>query len=217
MVNKIFKKHIKSHSKIRTVDASHLTSVQWFYGRVSPIGMCSIVITLPVRPSVCLSVYLSISSIFNNDHKSGVFPNFASFLVFNIPFRHRLLKPVERESLASRTALYCKDKRVPRIFRMIIVILDSITIKRNRKISDSVLWRKHLHQQKIQKNTRKKGRDLTQSYDKSPYTHRKKSKKQHDNIKNATKKTSITQRLQTDSGRSLWVTTAIQLGTQPSH
>ena len=33
---------------------------------------------------------------------------------------------------------------------------------------------------------REKGKDLTQSYDKSPYTHRK-SKKQRDNIKNATR------------------------------
>ena len=33
---------------------------------------------------------------------------------------------------------------------------------------------------------KKKGRDLTQSYDKSPYTTAK-SKKQRDNIKNATK------------------------------
>ena len=46
-----------------------------------------------------------------------------------------------------------------------------------------------------------KGRDLTQSYDKSPYNHRKiqKATWQH---KNATK-TSITQRLQTDLGRSV--------------
>ena len=50
-----------------------------------------------------------------------------------------------------------------------------------------------------------------------------KSKKQRDNIKNATK-TSITQRLRTDLGRSVWVTTATQLvrlnrftGSQPSH
>ena len=34
--------------------------------------------------------------------------------------------------------------------------------------------------------TRKEGRDLTQSYDKRPHTHRK-FKKQRDNIKNATK------------------------------
>ena len=51
-----------------------------------------------------------------------------------------------------------------------------------------------------------KGRDLTQSYDKSPYTHRKiqKPKWQH---KNATK-TSITQHLRTDLGRSVGVTIA---------
>ena len=35
-------------------------------------------------------------------------------------------------------------------------------------------------------NEREKGRDLTQSYDKSPYT-LEKSKKQRDNTKNATK------------------------------
>ena len=49
---------------------------------------------------------------------------------------------------------------------------------------------------------REKGRDLTQSYDKSPYNIRKiqKATWQH---KNATK-TSITQRLRTDLGRSVW-------------
>ena len=48
-------------------------------------------------------------------------------------------------------------------------------------------------------------------------------KKQRDNTKNATK-SSITQRLQTDLGRLVWVTIAIQLvwlnrftGSQPSH
>ena len=43
---------------------------------------------------------------------------------------------------------------------------------------------------------REKGRDLTQSYDKSPYP-LEKSKKQRDNTENATK-TSITQQLRTD-------------------
>ena len=54
-----------------------------------------------------------------------------------------------------------------------------------------------------------KGRDLTQSFDKSPYTDRKiqKATWQH---KNATK-TSITQRLQTDLGRPVWVTKDTQL------
>ena len=68
----------------------------------------------------------------------------------------------------------------------------------------------------------KKGRDLTQSYDKSPYTDRK-IKKQRDNTKTPPK-TSITQRLQTDLGRSVRVTIATQLvwlnqftGSQPSH
>ena len=51
--------------------------------------------------------------------------------------------------------------------------------------------------------TREKGRDLTQSYDKSPYTDRK-SKKQRDNTKTPPT-TSITQRLQTDLGRSVGV------------
>ena len=70
---------------------------------------------------------------------------------------------------------------------------------------------------------RVKRRDLTQSYDKRPYTHRKKSKKQHDNEKTPPK-TSITQRLRTDLGRSVVVTIATQLvwlnrftGSQPSH
>ena len=47
----------------------------------------------------------------------------------------------------------------------------------------------------------RKGRDLTQPYDRSPYTDRK-SKKQRDNIKNATKNfdyTTIADRLRTVS------------------
>ena len=56
---------------------------------------------------------------------------------------------------------------------------------------------------------REKARDLTQSCDKSTYTHRK-SKKQRDNIKHATK-TLITQRLRTDLGRSVGVTAVTQL------
>ena len=54
-----------------------------------------------------------------------------------------------------------------------------------------------------------KGRDLTQSYDKSPYTNR--------NVKRAVttqttpQKSSIKQRLRTDLGRSVGVTTATQL------
>ena len=57
--------------------------------------------------------------------------------------------------------------------------------------------------------TREKGRDLTQSCDKNPYTHRtiQKATWQH---KNATK-TLITQLLQTDLGRSVGVTTVTQL------
>ena len=51
---------------------------------------------------------------------------------------------------------------------------------------------------------RQKGRDLTQSYDKSPYTKR--------NVKtNNAIKSSITQRLRTDLGRPVGVTTATQL------
>ena len=66
------------------------------------------------------------------------------------------------------------------------------------------------------------GKDLTQSYDKSPFIDRK-SKKQRENTKTP-QKTSITQRLRTDLGRSVGVTIAIQLvwlnrftGSQPSH
>ena len=68
-----------------------------------------------------------------------------------------------------------------------------MTMKQNRSIegwwsefkaghmtSSGEKWSEHL------KNAREKGRDLTQSYDKSPYTHRKKSTKQR-NIKNVTK------------------------------
>ena len=69
---------------------------------------------------------------------------------------------------------------------------------------------------------REKGRDLTQSYDNSPYTDRK-SKSQRDNTKTPPKP-SITQRMRTDLGRSVGWTIAIQLvwlnrftGSQPSH
>ena len=54
-----------------------------------------------------------------------------------------------------------------------------------------------------------KGRDLTQSYAKAPTT-TEKSKKQRDNTKTPPK-TSITQRLRTDLGRSVRVTIATQL------
>ena len=50
---------------------------------------------------------------------------------------------------------------------------------------------------------REKGRDLTQSYDKSPYTNR--------NNTTMPPKTLITQRLRTDLGRSVGVTTATLL------
>ena len=54
---------------------------------------------------------------------------------------------------------------------------------------------------------REKGRDLTRSYEKIPYTHRKlKVKWQH---KNGTR-TSITQLLRTDLGRSVWVITILK-------
>ena len=56
---------------------------------------------------------------------------------------------------------------------------------------------------------REKGRDLIQSYDKSPYTGRK-IQKQRDNTKTPTK-TSITHQLRTDLGRSVGVTIANQL------
>ena len=68
------------------------------------------------------------------------------------------------------------------------------------------------------KSSRETGRDLAQSYDKSPYTHRKiqKATCQH--------KISITQRLLTYLGRSVGVTIATQLvwlnqlrGSQRSH
>ena len=57
---------------------------------------------------------------------------------------------------------------------------------------------------------KKKGRDLTQSYDKSPYTNRndKRAKWQH---KQCHKKGSITQRLRTDLGRSV----GVHMATQP--
>ena len=68
---------------------------------------------------------------------------------------------------------------------------------------------------------REKEGDLTQSYDKTPIpTENSKTNGQNKNVT----KTSITQRLRTDLGRSVWVTTAIKLvwlnmftGTQPSH
>ena len=67
-----------------------------------------------------------------------------------------------------------------------------------------------------------KGRDLTHSYDKSPYTDRK-SKKQRNNTKTPPI-TLITQRLRTDLGRSDGAMIATKLvwlnrftGSQPSH
>ena len=61
----------------------------------------------------------------------------------------------------------------------------------------------------IYDHVREKGRDLAHSYDKSPYTHRKtqKAMRQHKNAN----KTSITQRLWTDLGRSVGVTIATKL------
>ena len=69
---------------------------------------------------------------------------------------------------------------------------------------------------------REKDRDLTQSCDKSPYNDRKIQKKQRDNTKTPPK-TSITQRLRTDLGRLVLVTTTQLVwlnrftGSQPSH
>ena len=67
---------------------------------------------------------------------------------------------------------------------------------------------------------REKGGNLTQSYDKNPYTNRKFEMQNT----NTPPKTSIKQRLRTDLGRSIGVATTIQLvllnrftGTQPSH
>ena len=81
----------------------------------------------------------------------------------------------------------------------------------------------HMHTcQRLVWCTIKKGRDLTQSYDKSP-TPTEKFQKATWKHKNATKN-SITQRLRTDLGRSVGVTIATQLvwlnqlkGSQPSH
>ena len=72
------------------------------------------------------------------------------------------------------------------------------------------------------KCTGEKGRDLTQSYEKSPYTNRQiqKATRQH----KKPPKYSITQRLRTDLGRLVEVTIAYQLvwlnritGSQPFH
>ena len=61
----------------------------------------------------------------------------------------------------------------------------------------------------FQLKMREKGKDLTQTYDKTP-TQTEQFKKQRDNTKIATKM-SITQRLQTDLGRSVGITTVTQL------
>ena len=61
----------------------------------------------------------------------------------------------------------------------------------------------------IDLNQREKEGDLTQSFDKTPYTNRI-NRKQKDNTQTPPK-TSITQRLRTDLGRSVGVTTVIQL------
>ena len=57
---------------------------------------------------------------------------------------------------------------------------------------------------------REKGRDLTQSCYKNPFTHRTIQKKQRDNIQTP-QKTLITQLLRTDLGRSVGVTAVTQL------
>ena len=59
-------------------------------------------------------------------------------------------------------------------------------------------------------DVREKGRDLTQSYAKIQHTNRKFQKRQSDNTKTPPK-TSITQQLRTVLGRSVGLTTAIQL------
>ena len=58
---------------------------------------------------------------------------------------------------------------------------------------------------------REKGRDLTQSYDKSPYTNRNVKKGKVTTQQSTQQKSSIKQRLRTDLGRSVGVTTATQL------
>ena len=81
------------------------------------------------------------------------------------------------------------------------------------------------HEQPIHERSlkaREKGKDLTLSYDKSPYNHKKISKNQRD-ITKMPPKTSITHRLRTDLGWSVGVTIATKLklnrftGSQPSH
>ena len=69
---------------------------------------------------------------------------------------------------------------------------------------------------------RVKGRDPTQSYNKSPYHHKKIQNTTQQN--KHTQETSIQQRLRTDLGRSVGITIANQLvwlnrlaGPQPSH
>ena len=57
--------------------------------------------------------------------------------------------------------------------------------------------------------TRQKGGDLTQSYDKSPYTNR--NVKGQVTTQTTPQKSSIKQRLRTDLGRSVGVTKATQL------
>ena len=95
---------------------------------------------------------------------------------------------------------YFKFKEKAYFFKWCIsqILFSCCVIRRKRKISDSVLWQKPLHPQK--------------------------NKKQRDNKKNATKP-SITQRLRTDLGRSVEVTTTTRLvwlnrnstRTQPSN
>ena len=85
-------------------------------------------------------------------------------------------------------------------------------------------WFFWIHQNfvKTHFNLREKGRDLTKSYDKSPYTHRKilKATRHH----KTPPKASIAQRMRTNLGRSVQVRTATQLvwsnwsmSAQPSH
>ena len=58
---------------------------------------------------------------------------------------------------------------------------------------------------------RDKGRDLTQSYDKSPFTYRKKKPKSNVTTYKTTPNPSITQRFQTDLGQLIGVTAVTPL------
>ena len=136
----------------------------------------------------CMWHYLTNHEFFNCQiHNS-------EFVLMLIPFFPELVMPTDllhfehHSELLFCSTLICKNSIFPGRFSHTSVHIQKLRYignKRKRKRSDSVLWQKPLHQQKCQK-----GKVTTQT---------------------TPQKSSIKQRLRTDLGRSVGVTTATQL------